>query len=119
MKKLLFLLIVTLLTISLSASSRHRPTTEDIEVFEILMDLKAGGDIILPEIHVFADSQTKSTIKNVHFHQDYNGKIGGSSIKPMHKGKPSEFRYNRERLDRERGCRSHKGILRPAHMILQ
>lgn len=119
MKKVLFLLIGALLTISLSATSRHKPTAEDIEVFQILMELKAGGDIILPEIHVFANSETKSTIKNVHFRPSYDGKTNGSSIKPMENQKRSEFRYNRERLSRENTCRHHKRRLQPSQMILQ
>lgn len=119
MKKLLFLLIGTLLTISLSATSRHKPTAEDIEVFQILMDLKASGDIILPEIHVFANSETKSTIKNIRFHPSYTGKTNGSSIKPIQNEKRSEFRYNRDRLSRENNCRHHKRRLQPSQMILQ
>lgn len=62
MKKLLFLLIATLLTLSLSAHrSFYKLTAEDIEVHEILMELRADGDIILPEIHVIAYTQQDTT----------------------------------------------------------
>lgn len=92
MKKLLFLLIAALLTISLSANPKHRSTL---------------------------DSQTKSTIKSVHFRPDYNGKTGGSSIKSAQKGRKTELRYNRERLSRERLCKHRKGLIRTFQMILQ
>jgi hypothetical protein len=59
MKKLLLLLTAVLITISLSARHfNHRLTAEDKEVFETLMYLRSQGDIILPEIHVYASQDT-------------------------------------------------------------
>lgn len=64
MKKLLTLIAVAMITLSLSAKHYHKPTTEDIEVFKTLTELKAGGDIILPQIYVVAYANQQDTIRS-------------------------------------------------------
>lgn len=62
MKKLIFTLIVVLVTTATFAKFHHHPTIEDMEVGYILHELRAQGDIILPEIHVYAYSQQDTIV---------------------------------------------------------
>lgn len=63
MKKIVFLFVFLVMTVTLSAKHWYKPlSSEDIEDFKILMELKAGGDIILPEIHVVAYVSQQDTL---------------------------------------------------------
>lgn len=61
MKKLIFTLIMVLVTTATFAKFHH-PTIEDMEVGYVLHELRAQGDIILPEIHVYAYSQQDTIV---------------------------------------------------------
>lgn len=62
MKKLTILFAALMITMSLSAKNWHKPTAEDIEVFKTLMELKSGGDILLPQIYVIAYANQQDTL---------------------------------------------------------
>jgi len=62
MKKLIFTLLMVLVTVVTFAKFHHHPTIEDMEVGYILHELRAQGDIILPEIHVYAYSQQDTIV---------------------------------------------------------
>ncbi len=58
MKKLIFLIITAMLSLTLSANPHHKLSSEDIEVYNILSTYEKADDIILSEVHVLAYSQT-------------------------------------------------------------
>ena len=102
MKKLLTLIAVTMITLSLSAKHYHKPSIEDIEVFKTLTELKAGGDIILPEIHVIAYVQQDTIIpKKLHERRMNHGSVVSDSAR-MIQGSPEKGQQMRE-IAKQRG----------------
>jgi len=63
MKKIVFLFVFLVMTVTLSAKHWYKPlSSEDIDDFKILKELKADGDIILPEIRVVAYVSQQDTL---------------------------------------------------------
>jgi hypothetical protein len=85
MKKILFLTLALILSISTFGRHWNKPTVEDMIVRETLDSLQNTGDIILHEIHVVAYQDTTKKSDYEKYWEEKNGPLNGKdSIKSQY-----------------------------------